>query len=111
MDAMARADASRAITATESTAMQLRFIEDRQERLALVCAAMWSLVKQSLPFTDEQLMARIQDLDLSDGKLDGKIRPDAQDCPGCKRKISARFLQCLYCGHELPRCGPFDLRS
>ena len=72
------------------------------DRLALVTEALWTLLRERAGLTDQQLVERIQEVDLSDGQLDGKVRRPPVDCPACSRKVSRRNRRCLYCGAELP---------
>jgi len=73
----------------------------RVERALLACEAMWSLVREKLGLTDEDLVRRMNDIDLSDGKLDGKVRKSAVACPACGRTITRRFPTCMYCGQAI----------
>ena len=76
------------------------------DALALSCAAMWELLSERLGVTDQELIAKIEEIDLRDGKLDGKMSPDKQVCSGCGRANHGARSRCLYCGTELQR-GPF----
>jgi hypothetical protein len=83
-------------------------IRDRFDHLTLVCMAMWELMKES-GVTDEQLAAKVKDLDLADGKLDGKYKPClVSQCPQCGHVMSRRHSKCLYCGHENLETKPFE---
>jgi hypothetical protein len=75
---------------------------DRVERLNLICMAMWSLMKEKTDLTEDDLRNRIQEIDLSDGVLDGRVRIAAGACPKCGRMMSSRFKRCLYCGEVAP---------
>jgi len=88
----------------ERAAKDIQQLQAELDRLTLSCAALWSLLKEH-GHTDEELLARMQELDLRDGKLDGRIAPDAIACDGCGRKTKAGRRTCLYCGKELP-AGP-----
>lgn len=81
-------------------------LEDRLSRAMLACEAMWTLARDKLGLTEEMLMERITEIDLSDGKLDGKVVRQVSPCPHCKRPNSLRFVHCIYCGQTLPR-APF----
>ena len=87
-------EARRARTATEG-------LDARLERMTLAFEAMWTLVREKLQATDEDLAARMNDLDLSDGKLDGKVRKGAVSCPKCGRTISRRLPKCIYCSQPI----------
>ena len=83
-----------------------REVEDRLDRAMLACEAMWSLLRDKLGLTEEMLLERITELDLSDGKLDGKVARQVAPCPHCQRPNSSRFIRCVYCGQALPN-APF----
>ncbi|HEX5009986.1 MAG TPA: hypothetical protein VFY71_06260 [Planctomycetota bacterium] len=88
----------------ERATQDIESLQAELQRLTLACAALWSLVKEH-GHTDEELLARMQELDLRDGKLDGRITADAVTCAGCGRKTKAGRRTCLYCGKDLP-AGP-----
>lgn len=83
--------------------------EDRLDRLSLTCAALWSLLVEKFEITEEELLQRIQELDLNDGTADGKFTRGVLTCTKCQRPMSVRHRRCLYCGSEEIRQGPFDL--
>jgi ribosomal protein S27AE len=60
--------------------------------------AMWSLIVEKTSFKDEDLFAKIREIDLADGVEDGKITKTCQKCPACGRTMSERHKKCLYCG-------------
>lgn len=76
------------------------------DRLALLTTALWSLASERLGITEEELQARVQQIDLSDGKLDGRVAVPTSQCPKCSRQISRRHRTCLYCGTALPVTFP-----
>ncbi len=71
------------------------------ERTSLACEAMWTILRDKLGVTDVELIERINEIDLSDGKLDGKVRKSAVACPSCGRTIARRFPKCIYCGQAI----------
>jgi hypothetical protein len=76
-------------------------LEDRLDRATLACEAMWHILRDKLGVTDEELLNRMNDLDLTDGELDGKVRKGAVTCPACDRTITSRFPRCMYCGQAV----------
>lgn len=76
------------------------------DALSLSCAAMWELLSAKLGVTEQELMAKIEEIDMRDGQLDGKIASVKQACTGCGRANNAKRGRCLYCGTNLPR-APF----
>ncbi len=73
-------------------------LQNRLDRTVLACEAMWTIMRDKLKMSDEELVQRIHDIDLSDGKLDGKVRKTAVSCPSCGRTIPRKFPKCMYCG-------------
>ncbi|HNQ23489.1 MAG TPA: hypothetical protein PKK06_10385 [Phycisphaerae bacterium] len=84
-----------------ASSADVKELEARLERALLVCEAMWSICREKFSLSDVDLVRRIHDLDLSDGKLDGKVRKPAVTCPKCNRTIGARFPRCMYCGQPV----------
>ena len=76
-------------------------LDSRLERTLLACEAMWTILRDKLGVTDEQLIERINEVDLSDGMLDGKVRKTPVSCPRCGRTISPKFPKCMYCGQAI----------
>ncbi len=73
-------------------------LQSHVERLSMVCQALWTLLRDKTDLTDEDLVARVHDVDLSDGVLDGKVRRSSTECASCGRMVAARHMRCLYCG-------------
>ena len=73
----------------------------RVDRALLACEALWSLIRDKFGLTDEDLIHRMNDIDLSDGRLDGKVQKAAYACPSCGRTISRRIPKCMYCGQAI----------
>ena len=69
------------------------------EKLFLITEALWNILKKKHGYEDEDLLQMVQDIDLGDGLLDGKVaKRRSQPCPGCGRTLSSRHMICLYCG-------------
>ncbi len=73
----------------------------RLDRTVLAVEALWTLVREKLNISEEELAQRMNDLDLSDGRLDGKVTKGAVSCPKCRRTISRRLPKCIYCGQAI----------
>ena len=82
-------------------------VEARCERLAMLCEAMWVILRERLELTDDELVEMINQIDLLDGTLDGRSRRDGpHTCADCGRVVAVRFAKCMYCGTAL-RKDPF----
>jgi len=73
------------------------------EKLFMIAQALWDILKEHHGYTDEDLTARIQAIDLQDGVLDGKVKSPPVVCPSCNRPALRRqsVPQCLYCGETI----------
>jgi hypothetical protein len=89
----AKAEARKASTDVE-------ILEDEVERMYMVIEALWGMVKESGKFTDDDLIERVAEIDLRDGKLDGRASEKTAPpiCPSCSRTMKRHRPQCLYCG-------------
>jgi hypothetical protein len=99
------------VAARKATDFQerVRFLEDRMDRMLLTNMALWSLLRDTMGLTDQDLIARVQQIDLEDGVADGKVtRAAPTTCPRCQRTFSPRHRRCLYCGQEASPPTPFD---
>ncbi|MEO1235340.1 MAG: hypothetical protein AAFX76_00985 [Planctomycetota bacterium] len=96
-------------TESRRTARDVQFLEDRFERLSLVCMAMWSLIQDKTDLTEADLLERVQTIDLMDGQADGKAgKAGVVKCGACDRPMSERHLRCIYCGADKPAGSAFD---
>ncbi len=81
-------------------------VDDRVDRLLLVVEAMWELLAET-GLTDEQLAAKIQELDASDGVADGKVTRKPVVCASCGSASPAGRSTCQVCGAPLSEADPF----
>ena len=91
-------------TRTEGTEQRLT---RELETLTLACAAMWTLLSEKCGITPADLVAKMTEIDLQDGVLDGRLAPQGRACEKCGRVMSAQRRQCMYCGHEQVTRVPF----
>lgn len=83
-------------------------VHGRVDRLLLINEAMWSLICEHSSLTEEDLAARVEELDRSDGAVNGRRQPRASDCH-CGAKINPKDKRCLFCEAEAPPRPTFDL--
>lgn len=105
----AESSALRGEEKAHDAARTVQYFQDRLDKLILINMALWSLLKQETNLTEEDLLDRIKEIDLSDGVLDGKVRQTAIQCPQCGRTMSNKHHSCLYCGYVKEGSGAFDL--
>lgn len=82
---------------------RVRELEMRLDRVSLACEALWTIVREKLDLSDEDLKARIDAIDLSDGQLDGRVKRDIKKCPSCGRAVNRKHNQCMYCRAPVDR--------
>lgn len=86
----------------------LAVLQRRVDFLTIASQALWELVRERLEMTDEQILERIQEVDLRDGKADGKISKTVLSCPQCLRNNQSGQDHCIYCGTPLPPAQLFE---
>lgn len=82
-------------------------LEEKVNRLALICRAMFELLQQTSGLSEDQLKAKIQEIDLRDGQADGRMTPQGKRCPKCDAMMSPKFGRCLFCGYADAAASPF----
>lgn len=77
---------------------QVRALSDRLDRMALISQTMWELLRERTNLTNEEIVAKMEEIDLRDGVADGKIRPKVFICETCGHKVNDTNERCIYCG-------------
>lgn len=102
----------RQIAKSEETALdaksQVALLEHKLARLTLVTEALWEIVKHQTGRKDTDLVAIMTDLDLSDGKRDGKHHRPIANCHQCGRVFQRAHARCMYCNTPNPGVSAFD---
>lgn len=80
----------------------------KQEKMALVSQALWEIVQERLGISDEELQDKILEIDLRDGKADGKIGGQIVTCKNCGRKTNTQRGSCFYCGTNTTEGHAFE---
>ena len=84
-------------------------LEDRVDRLAMLCCAMWTVIQAHTNVEDEYLMRLVNELDLTDGHADGKAaHVQVSPCVKCQRPVALRQASCMYCGEPRKQKHPFE---
>jgi hypothetical protein len=69
------------------------------ERLLMITEAFWTLLKQQHGYTDTDLATLVTEIDLRDGRLDGRVAVSPpQPCPFCGHTLTKKRPFCIYCG-------------
>ena len=63
---------------------------------------MWELLEEQ-GMTADQLMEKLEAIDLGDGSADGQVRQLAADCRSCGSKVAAGLSKCQFCGADVRR--------
>ena len=105
---IAQVDAQRARDVARESAMSSDKTRKNTERLYLVVQAMWELLKDKAGLTDADLDAKVQEIDMRDGRRDGQdsTQTDPMKCRQCGRTILSGQTQCSWCGAQAEG-GPF----
>lgn len=76
-------------------------IEAKIDGLALICEALWETLRENTNLTDLDIQRKIEEIDLRDGRRDGRISGSPTVCKGCNRPAHTRQVTCMYCGEPL----------
>ena len=103
--------AIRADSQAHEATRYVRHLEAKVDRLALICRAMWEVLRENDNLTEEDLLKKVEEVDLLDGKLDGKVTIAPKKCSSCGRQMAPKHTRCLYCGEEKLLDSAFDSMS
>ena len=92
------AAARQAAQAATASRGEINALREQVERALLFNQAMWELISEKLNITDHELEVKAQEVDLRDGKADGRMSDHPLRCPNCGRVSNSRHKKCLYCG-------------
>lgn len=100
----AAASASNAESAANAARRTSEKMEDLVARQALVIHTLVAMCEQKGVFTRAELLALMEQIDMLDGKRDGKLAPirAPRSCPSCGKGSAAKATKCIYCGTEFP---------
>jgi hypothetical protein len=84
-------------------------MERQLERLTVTCSSMWSLLQKKSNLSENDLLEKIQELDIQEGRSNEKVNRGVVICENCSRQISSKYPQCLYCGHPAPTITAFGM--
>lgn len=96
----AQSTASRAELKAETSREYFRLLEGKIGSLALACQSLWEILEENTDITRDQLLAKMEEVDLRDGRKDGKLSKTVEACGSCGRRTSRRRPNCLYCGEK-----------
>ena len=109
-DQINRAEA--AAKASQAHADAVRFdlsvFERRLNRLALCNQALWELLRDNTTLTDDDLNAKIREIDLRDGREDNKMAAQQIPCAAYGKLSNTKRNTCVYCGATLPKRHLFE---
>ncbi len=88
---------------TRDLEQEIRVLERQVGRLALASIAMAEILRDHLGISGEVIEAKILEIDLRDGRLDGTVHPQAKTCKDCGRVSGPMSTTCIYCGTPLPQ--------
>ena len=96
-----------AMTAQEARTRVLD-LEAKVNKLTLVNHALFELIALRTGITESELIEKVNEIDLRDGKLGGKPSQEAPVvCEQCGRSYSRRHNHCFYCDHVNPLTKAF----
>ena len=104
--------ANRAASSARASASEARSsvneLKQDIERLLMITEALWEFMKTEQGYTDEDLIKKVAEIDLKDGRLDGRVATSEPiKCLKCKRPVNKKRPVCIYCGAAVVQ-QPFD---
>ena len=87
----------------DETALSALSMRQDIEKLFLIVEALWAIVKETSNLKDEDFAELIRQIDLQDGRLDGRNSTTVEilKCTKCGKTLLHGQTRCAYCGEEL----------
>ena len=105
---LATVTARDAAAAAREAKSEVEFLKFDVERLLMITEALWGILKEKHGYDDDELIRRIEEIDLRDDRLDGRVAPTAPPpCPKCNHPLTRKRVFCVYCGTVVSR-DPFE---
>ena len=97
----------------KDNAKQLRHeindLKRKCDALTITSQALWEILRSKTGMTDASILQKMQEIDLRDGRADGKISSRVIKCSRCGRSSNANRKLCLYCGTSMPMDNVFEI--
>ncbi len=100
--------ANEAINIRHKNGRELSSIDDRLDRLVLMCEAMWELISEETDLTAADLEERFSEIDQRDGRNNFRRQRFAHDCE-CGAKVPPVRVHCQFCGLPSQPGSLFDI--
>jgi len=101
-----KATAGSAVASTSSLERRVGKLTERLGRLELTVEGVYRALESKGHITTEEFRDLLVQIDLEDGREDGRIGVDrsakAPSCPACSRPINPKRTHCVFCHAELP---------
>ena len=99
----AQSQAAAASTEAREAKSESELVRRDIERLLMITEALWQFMKKEHGYSDEDLVGVINQIDMRDGRLDGRVAPTPPaPCPACGKINARNRSMCMYCGKPLP---------
>ena len=97
----AQTKAEHAMDRTKRLSAEVDDLKRKADALTIACQSLWEIVRTRMSLDEPLILAKMQEIDLRDGKLDGKIATQKTVCSSCARANNTKRHSCLYCGRRL----------
>lgn len=87
---------------TAESADGMEELKQKVAALGIACQAMFEILQSNLNVSEAMIFEKMEEIDLRDGKLDGKASAAIIVCPQCGRNTNSSRSNCVYCGATLP---------
>lgn len=99
MDAQQNRTLDESKAKTQNLSYQTENLADDFENLKLINQALWEIMSDKLGLSGEELLKKVEEIDLRDGVRDGRISKSRNpwNCTNCNHLNSPRMKTCVSC--------------
>jgi hypothetical protein len=88
-------------------AHEVAVLRQRLDRLEMITEALWSVIKSRTDASEAEALRLVEEIDMRDGKLNGRTVSVPHNCAKCSRVVSSATGICPYCGAQNFRTSVF----
>jgi hypothetical protein len=105
--AQAELSAQTAVSNAADAEEQIKLLQKRVDRLALLCQTLWAFLQEDRLLTEQDLLEKMKEVEQHNGRQDGRT-VQARPCGSCGRPLNPKQPKCIYCGAEKSSSSVFD---
>jgi hypothetical protein len=78
----------------------IKKIHKAVDKLIIITQALWEIIAESHGLSEEYIAAKVREIDMRDGAIDGRVKRPIRVCASCGKVLPLDRDACIYCGAQ-----------